>query len=164
MNLKNKNIQNLIDSYFEGTTSLHEEKFLRDYFRQEMIDAEFESYRPMFQYFDEERKLLETKEEKTGFEEKSIRQNTFVQENSKGQWIRTFAITAAACTFLFISINHFIIPKKNISSTTVAYIDGKKHTDISSIRSEMLDVLGNMEEDNEEIFSTQIELLDNLFE
>jgi hypothetical protein len=46
-----KIIQQLLDSYFEGETSLQEEEQLRRYFQQEDIHPSLKTYQPMFRYF-----------------------------------------------------------------------------------------------------------------
>ncbi|MEN1784490.1 MAG: hypothetical protein AAGF77_05050 [Bacteroidota bacterium] len=46
-----KNIEKLLERYFEATTTKDEELQLRQYFTQEAIAPQFEQYRPLFQYF-----------------------------------------------------------------------------------------------------------------
>lgn len=46
-----KKIELLLEKYFEGETSLQEEKELQEYFNSENVDASLEKYRPMFSYF-----------------------------------------------------------------------------------------------------------------
>lgn len=50
--MKNNLINQLLDQYFEGQTSLKEEKQLRGYFRQKEIFKEHEPYAPLFRYSD----------------------------------------------------------------------------------------------------------------
>ena len=51
-----KNIQNLLDKYFEEQTSLQEEMDLRTYFAGD-VAAEFKMYKPMFEFVQEEQKV-----------------------------------------------------------------------------------------------------------
>ena len=44
-------IEQLLEAYFEGQTSLQEEQQLRDYFAQQELPAHLELYRPMFAGF-----------------------------------------------------------------------------------------------------------------
>ncbi|MDR0427088.1 MAG: hypothetical protein LBH12_00635 [Dysgonamonadaceae bacterium] len=153
MNLKNKDIQQLIENYFEGKTSLQEEQFLRNYFRQESTDVEFESYRPIFQYFNEERTLWKHKEQS----------DSFVRKKSDKRLWYIFALSAAACLFFLFNLSNIMESKKS-PETTIAYIDGEKYTNILFIQTEILSVLDDLEENNEQVFSSQIELLDTFFE
>jgi len=45
------NIEQLLEKYDNGETSLNEEQQLRDYFAQEEVAPHLESYKVMFQYF-----------------------------------------------------------------------------------------------------------------
>lgn len=45
-------IQLLVDKYFEGSTTLEEEKELKNYFSTNEIDNSLEQYQPLFQYFE----------------------------------------------------------------------------------------------------------------
>ena len=50
------NIKKLIAKYFEGNTSLAEEKALQTYFTQDEIASELKAYQPLFSYFKEDSK------------------------------------------------------------------------------------------------------------
>ncbi|QLG43916.1 hypothetical protein [Costertonia aggregata] len=45
------NIEKLLEKYFESTTTVAEEKTLRDYFSQENVATHLRQYAPMFNYF-----------------------------------------------------------------------------------------------------------------
>jgi len=45
------NIEKLLEGYFEGTTTVAEEKMLREYFMKEDVPLHLKNYAPMFQYF-----------------------------------------------------------------------------------------------------------------
>ncbi len=49
------NIKNLLEKYFEGETSLQEEKELKNYFSSENIAPELLKYKSMFGYFSKEK-------------------------------------------------------------------------------------------------------------
>lgn len=51
-----KNIQNLLDKYFDEQSSTNEEAELRAYFMGD-VAAEFEMYKPMFEFVQEEQKI-----------------------------------------------------------------------------------------------------------
>jgi len=46
-----KQINNILNNYFEGNSSLEEEKILRKYFASKNIAQEHQAYRSMFTYF-----------------------------------------------------------------------------------------------------------------
>jgi hypothetical protein len=47
----------LLEKYWQAETTIEEEKILADYFRQDAIPAEWEEYRDVFGFFEEESKL-----------------------------------------------------------------------------------------------------------
>lgn len=51
-----KHIENLLDRYFEGLTTLEEEKQLQHYFLSEDVAPHLAQYRPLFHYFASEKK------------------------------------------------------------------------------------------------------------
>lgn len=51
------NIQKLLDKYWEGETSLDEEKILRDHFNHGKVSHEHEIFRDLFQYFEEQKDI-----------------------------------------------------------------------------------------------------------
>jgi len=53
--MNEKKVHELLKLYFEGATTLEEERELQRYFAGNRIDASLEAYRPMFAFFDEER-------------------------------------------------------------------------------------------------------------
>ncbi|MDD5860965.1 MAG: pyruvate ferredoxin oxidoreductase [Prevotella sp.] len=52
-----KYINQLMDRYFDGQTTLEEEEILRAFFSQEDVPAEFQPYRSLFAYLAEEPKV-----------------------------------------------------------------------------------------------------------
>ena len=49
--MESDKIEKLIEKYFDASTTVAEEKILREYFSSEDIPAHLEQYTPMFQYF-----------------------------------------------------------------------------------------------------------------
>ncbi|MDO5608659.1 MAG: hypothetical protein Q4G08_09420 [Capnocytophaga sp.] len=55
--MKTENIKNLVQKYFDGETSLTEERQLHDYFASENVEKAFEKFRPLFGGLASERRL-----------------------------------------------------------------------------------------------------------
>ena len=144
--MKNQ-IETLIEKYFDGLTSLKEEEILRDYFQKSDISDELKMYAPLFQYLSSEREEIQKKE-------------NFIRGNKTIRLFRWVSIGAAACLFLFLGINFFQNNNHSIMETSVAYIDGKKYTNIVQIQSEVLKALENLSDINKDIYSSQIETLE----
>jgi hypothetical protein len=139
----------LIEKYFEGLTTLEEERIIREYFQGQNIPEELKVYQPMFQFFALERG-------KGGTEKEEKRKTT-------GN-IRWFSIAAAACLLLFFGLKFTFNIHKSLPETSWAYIDGEKQTDIELIQLEALKALENISESNETILSSQIEALGLFFD
>ena len=52
-----RQIERLLDKYFEGISSLEEEKQLRAFFRRPEVPADLRPYQPLFRHFEAERSL-----------------------------------------------------------------------------------------------------------
>lgn len=57
-----QNIKNLIEKYFDGTTSIKEEKQLKAYFSSNNVAPELEKYRGLFSYFSTEQQTQTAQE------------------------------------------------------------------------------------------------------
>lgn len=67
-------IEQLLDKYFEGETSLKEEKMLRDYFNTQEVAPHLKAYQSMFVHFSVSKAEMSDKEVKV-FSEKSAIQH-----------------------------------------------------------------------------------------
>lgn len=56
-----KNIEKLLERYFEATTTEAEERTLRNYFSKDSVATHLEQYRPMFNYFSKAKEEKYTK-------------------------------------------------------------------------------------------------------
>lgn len=84
-------INELLEKYFRGKTSLTEEKTLKEYFASGNVAAEHEPYRALFSVFE-----AELQEKATAPLLKVLPR----QQTVKRLWIRTFAYTGIAATIL----------------------------------------------------------------
>lgn len=53
-----KNINHLLEKYWEGETSLQEEEILQQYFNHGNVATQLEQYKSLFQYFKEEQDVM----------------------------------------------------------------------------------------------------------
>ena len=108
-------IKKLLEKYFNGNSSLSEEKILREYFLQNgNIPAEFEYARQIFLHFKNESEIKLNKPARN----KTLEINT--------RWIiRISAI--AACIIIIVGL--WLIIRKPTAPTVYAYINGVPVTD-----------------------------------
>ena len=105
-----KQIQELLDKYFEGETSLQEEQILKDYFLNTAdIPAEWYSAKAMF----------------TGFcSNKEVTSRTIIVRK-KGISLKRIAAAVAVVALLSVSVALFVPKEKEI----YCYVNGKPVTD-----------------------------------
>lgn len=142
--MKDIMIKQILEKYFEGKTTSSEEALLRNYFSKEDTAPELDCYKPLFQYFAEERAQA-------------------ARPTMTKKLMIWFSTGVAACLLLFFGLKNFRTLENTQNGNSMVYIEGEKYTDITSIRTELFIILDNMEEENEEIFSSQLDLLNNLF-
>lgn len=145
-------IDKLLNKYFEGATSLQEEEILRNYFEKEDIAENHKAYAPMFRFFIEERKPEPAKE-------------TIVKPSRKKKFL-TYALISgiAACFALIITIRLSYIQGNADTSKSIVYVNGKKTSDIESINYQALKSIENISDNDDEIISSQIDILDSFIE
>lgn len=155
------NISNLIDKYFDGETTLDEEKKLREYFSQQdsMLHSELLQYAPLFRYFEHERenKALESIIHPQPTDNDGITQ----KRNKRSLYIR---YTAAAASLAILIAVGFKFSSLNNTNRTMAYIDGKKISNIETINNQAINALNNIEEVDEETMNSQIAILDSFID
>jgi hypothetical protein len=96
-------IEKLLEKYDNGETSLKEEQKLRDYFAQEEVAPHLESYKVMFQYFNNTKQEHYTKDVPLK-----------PKKNNLYQWI-----SVAAIVILMLGI---FLPRGNKQITTLAQL------------------------------------------
>lgn len=143
----------LLDKYLEGLSTLEEEKDLREYFRSEESGEEYEPYRAIFGYIDSER---------TSFEEETQAKKP---AKTKRIALRYGIGAAAACIILLLALKLTLRPSGLEIEKSYAYIDGEKYTDMILVRQQALQSLEDITtNEDSEVISSQINLLDSLFE
>ena len=150
------NIKQLLDKYFEGQTSLQEEQSLRNYFRQENIDESLLEFKPMFDFFNEERESAMIDEHETIIPEQSNRPKTIKI------WFNRISIGIAASVVLLLGAKFmFFNQEKEILSQSIVYVDGKKFTDMNTIQLQTLNAIEAIYESEDDVISSQIDILNS---
>lgn len=124
-------IENLLEQYFEGNTSLEEEKLLKDFFQGEEIPAHLESLKDTFNYFSKENTKDELDE---SFDQKLFTKINHFEIDHKRQNRKRFLYFAsgiAASILIIISIIANINPFASKLSETfdnpqAAYLETKR--------------------------------------
>nr|WP_294780341.1 hypothetical protein [uncultured Flavobacterium sp.] len=100
-------IENILEKYFEGETTIAEEKELKDYFSSPNVAQHLEQYKPMFGYFSQ------AKEQKSTHEIPLL-----PKPREKKQNVAWLSIAASAVVLLGIG-TYFFVSEKN-DTTAVA--------------------------------------------
>ncbi|MDX6182484.1 hypothetical protein SGQ44_07540 [Flavobacterium sp. Fl-77] len=88
------NIENILEKYFQGETSIAEEKQLKDYFSSSNVAQHLEQYQPMFGYFSQVK------------EQKSMQEIPLQTKKRNVAWLSiaaSVAVLLAAGTFFYVS-------------------------------------------------------------
>ena len=152
-------IKLLIEKYFEGLTSLSEEMILKTFFQQDNIPEELKIYQPIFRFYSKAQQEWDA-----SVPDKVITVDTANRNQIRFRRIQWISIAAAACLVLFVGLHFSSNTQNDVSTTSLAYIDGKKYTSPEIIKAEALKSLENLSEDNDEIISSQIDALNAFFE
>ncbi|MDO4728942.1 MAG: hypothetical protein Q4B43_08075 [Bacteroidota bacterium] len=100
-------MKDLLEKYFNGETSVEEEKELRVYFNSKHIDPEFEKYKPMFVYFQEA-----TNEQFTGDK------NIFLKPRKK---LKYMSLSIAASFLIIVATSFFVRERNQVKEAQIAY-------------------------------------------
>lgn len=151
-----KDIDQLLEKYFEGETSLLEEEILRNYFAQSPVDEPHKMYAPLFGYFAEKRNA------KIGIEqdEAAIRP---IKKAKKIYFYALGGLVASIAMLLMPTVLTFSSPPIN-DNESIAYIDGKKISSQEIINSQALIAIENMTDIDTEAMGSQIDALDSFTE
>ena len=123
-------IDDLLNRYFEGETTVAEENALRNFFRSEEVPERLAGYKPFFAYFDEEIR----KAQNTGK----------VQSGGRSRQLFYWA-AAAASVLIMLGIwqahEGFLKPDPCRSSSGYVIINGRCYADVEKARALALDAL-----------------------
>ncbi|WP_165041720.1 hypothetical protein [Dysgonomonas sp. ZJ709] len=143
-----KDIDKIIEKYFDGDTSLAEEKMLRNYFLQADIEERHRVYAPMFNFFAEERKeTTETKPKK-----------------AKKRFSLYAWSSIAACILLLAVMRLAYMTPENVNDQSMVYIDGKRISDVHIINNQALISIENISDVDEDVLNSQIGILNSFTE
>ena len=142
-----KNIDKILERYFEAETTLEEEQVLREYFEQKNIHERHKIYTPMFSYFVEEKSAL-----------KDIK-----KKNRRKIPHHIWSGIAASIIFLTGVWTIYSSQNKN-NEKSVLYINGEKVSDKYLINEQALMSIQNISGIEDDILSTQIDILDSFTE
>jgi hypothetical protein len=144
MTFKNdEKVRILVEKYFDGMTSLKEEKVIRQYFAQNDVVENLKNIQPLFLYLHKER------------------ERTVGNKSSKIIFLRWTSV-AAACLLLFFGLHWSKYLQKSTSERSLAYIDGVKCTDTGLIYKASFDALNNLSNEEESVIFSQIEALEEI--
>ncbi|WP_427875063.1 hypothetical protein [Flavobacterium sp. MMS24-S5] len=94
-------IENILEKYFQGETSIAEENQLKEYFSSPNVAQHLEQYKPMFGYFSQ------AKEQKSTYE---------IPLQSKKRNVAWLSIAASAVVLLGIGTYYFASEQKNTTA------------------------------------------------
>lgn len=142
-----KDIDKILERYFEGESTLEEEQILRKYFNQPQIAERHKVYAPIFQFF-----IVESSENS----EQNIVQTIEKRERfNLKPWI-----SIAASIAIIVGLYIIFSPQIENSNKSIVYINGNKTTDINIINNEALNSIENVTDMDESIVESQIDALD----
>lgn len=146
------NINELIDKYFNGETSLQEETELQNYFNNGNVLPEHKELVSLFQYMEDERRALSILNEVKAEEEiKTVK--TKKRSMIIGAIISVSAAALLGLLFIVQDLN-----KTNTFAQNSVWIDGKQITNHNTIKSYANISLNNVKTEND-IIEEQLSLI-----
>ena len=139
-----KDIETLLNKYFEGETTCEEERRLRRFFAEGLVPEHLEVYRPMFAFFEAEQKELAEMPELAPFEKKTKTVRQYL----------TYSLSAAAAAILLLVGISGIYRHLSPAPANYVIIDGKEYTDVHLIREQAMVAFRDVSLSEEEVFAT----------
>jgi hypothetical protein len=101
--MKNKEIKILLEKYFDGESTVHEEKILRHYFLYEEVADDLQEYKIIFSAFESESKIIT----------EQISDELFIEESVKTISLKRNTAWAVAATVLILITSWFTLNQKS---------------------------------------------------
>ena len=141
-----KDIETLLNKYFEGETTCEEERRLRRFFAEGLVPEHLEVYRPMFAFFEAEQEECNAGDmpELAIFEKKTKTVRKYL----------TYSLGAAAAALLLLLGISGIYRHISPAPANYVIIDGKEYTDVHLIREQAMVAFRDVSLSEEEIFAT----------
>lgn len=106
-------IENILEKYFQGETSIAEENELKDYFSSSNVAQHLKQYQPIFGYFSQVKEQKSTQEL-----ENLVRTGEAIPLQTKKRNVAWLSIAASAVVLLGIG-TYFYISEKNATPVVV---------------------------------------------
>ena len=159
--MNQQHIKILLEKYFEGETTLQEETQLAQYFQQENIAEDLATYKPLFQFYDQQKNITPSDE----FDQK-IQQKTppIAIEGKRSRTLRmyrTIGRVAAVVALSFLTYQayeYYISPKQNNPNYIVLDNAEDAETAYKEIKAALMLVSSKMSEGTEKITSGLIKI------
>ncbi len=129
-------IEDLLERYFEGTTSCEEEKELRRFFSGKNVPEHLEIYSSFFVSLDMESKEFHRKQTRT--------------KSNFRQRVMYSMVGIAAGLLLIIGVSQIFQNNQSVQQDYVI-INGKKYTDAKIVREQALDAFNDMKMSKEDM-------------
>ena len=151
-----KDIETLLEKYFEGQTTCEEERNLRQFFTEGLVPEHLQMYRPLFAFFQSEQAVLTESSTTSNTPEISEMPELMVLEKKSKtfrQYLTYSLGTIAAALLLLLGISGIY---RHFSPTPANYviIDGKQYTDVCLIREQAMEAFRDVSLSEEEVFAT----------
>lgn len=146
-------IKNLIESYFDGNTSIAEEKELYDYFSGEDVAEELKKYQGVFNYFENE-----INDELEQLDDQPIESETLEKKVGVQKKMLVIFTAVAACLGLLLLLNPFgEMMQVNPYEGSYAMVNGEKKylsdaNTIEQMEKEIMAGVAKQEEDIADIY------------
>ena len=140
-----KDIETLLNKYFEGETTCEEERRLRRFFAEGLVPEHLEVYRPMFAFFEAEQKELAEISGKGNAAEMPELAPFEKKTKTVRQYLTYSLSAAAAAILLLVGISGIY---RHLSPAPANY------TDVHLIREQAMVAFRDVSLSEEEVFAT----------
>lgn len=139
-------IDNILEKYFDGESSVEEEQSLIHYFQSESVSEEHVKYVPIFQHFAKEKEV-----------------NKSVKRTETFKLTRLY-LAIASCAALLLGIVMYMQLAPSNDMKSIVYVDGKRIHNKEIFKAEVLNTIISIEEKDAIAIESQIDILDTFLE